>query len=246
MKKLILLAIAMCLVFAWGCSKKVKTEPEVVVVEEKEVVVEEVVTDPMAVYKAEYDALPVSHTVTKGECLWWISEYKHVYNDPFMWPLIYKANRDQIKNPDLIYPGQQFDVPRYGFDLEEVKGARKELALPGRLSSPVRMPWCPLKCALHSATASKGPEPLRVYKRHPHGWTAFFLGLSGQPYFSLLPEGRFVPMAKKCSECEASAANILRREFSCAVRLCRNTRTRELVAEKVHILSPDGKSLSSR
>lgn len=129
MKKLLFLTIAMCFVFAWGCSKKVKTEPEVVVVEEAEVVVEEVqdvVTDPMQVYKAEYDALPVTHTVSKGECLWWISEYKHVYNDPFMWPLIFKANRTQINNPDLIYPGQQFDIPRYGFDLEEVKAVRKK------------------------------------------------------------------------------------------------------------------------
>jgi nucleoid-associated protein YgaU len=136
MKKLILLAIAMCLVFAWGCSKKVKTEPEVVVVEEKTVIVEEVVTDPMQVYKAEYDALPVSHTVTKGECLWWIAEYKHVYNDAFMWPMIYKANRAQIKNPDLIYPGQQFDVPRYGFDLEEVKAARKDAGAPWKALEP--------------------------------------------------------------------------------------------------------------
>ena len=140
MKKLILLAIALCVVFAWGCSKKVQTEPEVVVVEEKEVVVEQPapapVVDPMAVYKAEYDALPVTHTVTKGECLWWISEYKHVYNDPFMWPLIYKANRDKIKNPDLIYPGQQFDVPRYGFDLEEVKASRKEAGAPWKALEP--------------------------------------------------------------------------------------------------------------
>jgi hypothetical protein len=139
MKKLILLAIALCVMLAWGCSKKVQTEPEVVVVEEKEVVVEQPpapVVDPMAVYKAEYDALPVTHTVTKGECLWWISEYKHVYNDPFMWPLIYKANRDKIKNPDLIYPGQQFDVPRYGFDLEEVKASRKEAGAPWKALEP--------------------------------------------------------------------------------------------------------------
>jgi hypothetical protein len=141
MKKLILLAIALCVMLAWGCSKKVQTEPEVVVVEEKEVVVEDQpapapVVDPMAVYKAEYDALPVTNTVTKGECLWWISEYKHVYNDPFMWPLIYKANRDKIKNPDLIYPGQQFDVPRYGFDLEEVKASRKQAGAPWKALEP--------------------------------------------------------------------------------------------------------------
>jgi len=138
MKKLIFLAIAMSLVFAWGCSKKVKTEPEVVVVEEQKVIVEEEkpVADPMQVYKAEYDALPVSHTVTKGECLWWIAEYKHIYNDPFMWPLIYKANRDKIKNPDLIYAGQQFEVPRYGFDLEEVKASRKQAGAPWKALEP--------------------------------------------------------------------------------------------------------------
>ena len=140
MKKLVLFAIALSLVFAWGCSKKVQTEPEVVVVEEKQVVVEEKAApapvDPMAVYKAEYDALPVTHTVTKGECLWWISEYKHIYNDPFMWPLIFKANRDKINNPDLIYPGQQFDVPRYGFDLEEVKASRKEAGAPWKALEP--------------------------------------------------------------------------------------------------------------
>lgn len=131
MKKLIFLALACCLVFAWGCSKKVKTEPEVVVVEEKDVVIKEEIVvvpppNPMEIYTAEYNALPTTHTVTKGECLWWISEYKHIYNDPFMWPLIYKANRGQIKNPDLIYAGQQFEVPRYGFSLDEVKAARKE------------------------------------------------------------------------------------------------------------------------
>ena len=137
MKKLILLAIAMCLMFAMGCSKKVQTEPEVVVVEETEVIVEsKPVMDPMQVYKAEYDALPVVHTVSKRECLWLISEYKHVYNDPFMWPLIMKANRDKLKNPDLIYPGQQFELPRYGYDLEDAKAARKAAGAPWKALEP--------------------------------------------------------------------------------------------------------------
>lgn len=140
MKKLILLAIALCVMLAWGCSKKVQTEPEVVVVEEKEVVVEDQpapapVVDPMAVYKAEYDALPVTHTVTKGECLWWISEYKHVYNDPFMWPLIYKANRDKINNPDLIYPDQVFSIPR-DFSLNELADSRKQAGAPKPYIAP--------------------------------------------------------------------------------------------------------------
>jgi nucleoid-associated protein YgaU len=52
------------------------------------------------------------HVVIKGETLWWIAEYKQVYDDPFQWPLIYKANRSQIKDPDLIYPDQVFKIAR--------------------------------------------------------------------------------------------------------------------------------------
>ncbi|MCD6327563.1 LysM peptidoglycan-binding domain-containing protein [bacterium] len=52
-----------------------------------------------------------THTVVRGECLWVIAEYDGVYGDPFLWPLLYSANRSQIKDPDLIFPGQVFDVP---------------------------------------------------------------------------------------------------------------------------------------
>lgn len=142
MKKLLLLAVACMMIFAWGCSKKVNPEPEVVVVEE-ETVVEEVVIDPMAVYKEQYDSLPTMHTVVKGECLWWIAEYKQIYNDPFMWPLIFKANRDKIDNPDLIYPGQQFEVPRYGYTLDEVKEARKSAGAPWKQLEPGPDTWIP-------------------------------------------------------------------------------------------------------
>ncbi|CCO23108.1 LysM peptidoglycan-binding domain-containing protein [Maridesulfovibrio hydrothermalis] len=134
MKKLIWLAVAFSLMFAWGCAKKPIPQDEVVVVEETEVVVveeepvvEEVVPPtPMEIYESEYRTLPTAHVVTKGECLWWIAEYQQIYNDPFMWPLIYKANRDQIKNPDLIYAGQSLEVPRDGFSLEELKDSRKQ------------------------------------------------------------------------------------------------------------------------
>jgi hypothetical protein len=49
------------------------------------------------------------HTVVKGECLWFIAgDY---YNDPFLWPVIYEANRDSIANPHWIYPGEVFVIP---------------------------------------------------------------------------------------------------------------------------------------
>ena len=57
-------------------------------------------------------AMPMIHKVVKGECLWVISSYKEIYNDPFMWPLIYKYNKEKIKDPDLIFPGQVLDINR--------------------------------------------------------------------------------------------------------------------------------------
>jgi|SRR3989338_6175346 len=53
-----------------------------------------------------------SHEVVKGESLWKIAKHKDVYENPFMWPIIYKANHDKINDPDLIYPKQVFSIPR--------------------------------------------------------------------------------------------------------------------------------------
>src|SRR3990172_7796951 len=53
-----------------------------------------------------------SHEVVKGECLWNIAKNKDVYENPFMWPLIYKANHDKINDPDMIYPKQVLSIPR--------------------------------------------------------------------------------------------------------------------------------------
>lgn len=53
----------------------------------------------------------VMYTVVKGDCLWYIARRKEFYGNGFAWPKIYQANRDQIKNPDLIYPNQSFKIP---------------------------------------------------------------------------------------------------------------------------------------
>ncbi len=70
-------------------------------------------------------ALPKSYRVTKGDTLWGISSKSYIYNDPWQWPLIYKANRAQIKNPHLIYPNQVFTIPR-NITAQEIIDARKQ------------------------------------------------------------------------------------------------------------------------
>ena len=43
-----------------------------------------------------------SYSVVRGDNLWNISGKEEVYADPYQWPLIYKTNRDKIKDADLI------------------------------------------------------------------------------------------------------------------------------------------------
>mgnify|MGYP001197583421 CR=1 FL=1 len=50
--------------------------------------------------------------VSKGEHLWGISSEEDVYGDPYQWPLLFKRNRDQIEDADLIYPGQMLYIER--------------------------------------------------------------------------------------------------------------------------------------
>ena len=54
----------------------------------------------------------IMYTVVKGDHLWGIAKKKEHYGNGFAWPVIYKANRDHIKNPDFIYPKQVFKVPK--------------------------------------------------------------------------------------------------------------------------------------
>jgi nucleoid-associated protein YgaU len=50
-----------------------------------------------------------TYVVAAGDSLSKIA--KHYYGDANKWNRIYEANRDQIKNPDLIHPGQQLKIP---------------------------------------------------------------------------------------------------------------------------------------
>ncbi len=54
-------------------------------------------------------AEPTHHTVEDGETLSSIAE-QH-FGNPHLWPAIYRANRDQIKHPAHLYPGQSLLVP---------------------------------------------------------------------------------------------------------------------------------------
>lgn len=50
-----------------------------------------------------------TYTVVKGDSLSKIA--KRFYGSAGEWKKIYEANKDAIKNPDLIHPGQTFRIP---------------------------------------------------------------------------------------------------------------------------------------
>jgi len=56
--------------------------------------------------------MPANYEVQRGDNLWGIASQPRIYGNPYAWPLIYKANSAKIKDADLIYPGQNFDINR--------------------------------------------------------------------------------------------------------------------------------------
>lgn len=49
--------------------------------------------------------------VKAGEYLWMIAKDPKIFGDPHQWKTIYEANKDQILDADLIYPGQKLIIP---------------------------------------------------------------------------------------------------------------------------------------
>jgi nucleoid-associated protein YgaU len=52
---------------------------------------------------------PQTYTVESGDSLSKIA--KRLYGDANKWHAIFEANRDKIKNPDLIRPGEVLSLP---------------------------------------------------------------------------------------------------------------------------------------
>jgi nucleoid-associated protein YgaU len=69
-------------------------------------------------------SLTAVYTVRRGETLPQIAARAEIYNDATLWPLIYRANRDQIRNPKQLWPGQALKIPRH-FSRDEAMEAKR-------------------------------------------------------------------------------------------------------------------------
>lgn len=78
----------------------------------QETVSPQAIVSPQETRSAETSPAPVSnqsYTVKKGDCLWNIA--KKFYGKGSKYTVIYEANKDKIKNPNLIYTGQVLTIP---------------------------------------------------------------------------------------------------------------------------------------
>lgn len=70
--------------------------------------------------------LPKFYTVVSRpvntDCFWNIAKMRAVYNNPLLWPLLYKANKEKLRNPEnpnLLHPGTVLEIP-------SAKGEKRE------------------------------------------------------------------------------------------------------------------------
>lgn len=110
------------------------------------------------------DDAPDSHAVVPGDTLWGISG--KFLKEPWRWPEVWRLNREQIRNPHLIYPGQIIVLDRSGPTL---KFGKRVGGLPDRPLYEKRFPQVysePGKAAIQSiplrAIAPFLSEPLVV------------------------------------------------------------------------------------
>lgn len=100
---------------------------------------------PVTEKPAPAPALPTTYTVEKCDDLWSISAKPQIYNDPWLWPLLWNANKDKIKNPNKISVGTVLMVPRGVSDADKAAARTQAKKFPKYMPPAGAKRYCPPK-----------------------------------------------------------------------------------------------------
>lgn len=93
------------------------------------------------------------YAVVKGDTLWDLAA--RYYQDPYKWGRIWDANRDAIRNPNLIYPDQNFRIP--GADVESAPAAEAPAEEPAE--APAEEAAAPAETPAEAAPVEEAAAP---------------------------------------------------------------------------------------
>ena len=89
--------------------------------------------------------LPTTYTVEKCDDLFSISAKPQIYNDAWLWCLIWKANEDKVKDPNKIKEGTVLTIPRDVSDADKAKARECSMKFPKYMPPAGAKRYCPPK-----------------------------------------------------------------------------------------------------
>ncbi len=63
-----------------------------------------------------------SYVVQENESLWHVAGQQEVYGNSYLWPLVWQANKNKVRQPDQLYKGLRLTIPAHP-TLQEVSDA---------------------------------------------------------------------------------------------------------------------------
>ncbi|MDP1679921.1 MAG: LysM peptidoglycan-binding domain-containing protein [Candidatus Nitrotoga sp.] len=113
-----------------------------------------------------HDNAPDSHIVVKGDTLWDISA--KFFEDPWKWPQIWGLNKDTIKDPHWIYPGDVVHLDHASGTLHVGKIKKiEETAEAGKSDSVKLSPRVHVQSSEHNAIPSISASAIEPFLSRP-------------------------------------------------------------------------------
>lgn len=125
LKVLLVFAVALSVMFLFGCGGTSGQKINSVADEESEVMSE--------AKERSKEELPSTYIVEEGDTLWEIAKKAEIYGNRYQWPIIYDANRDILDDySGTLEAGSKLIIPRNisASEIEEAKRRAQQLGIP--------------------------------------------------------------------------------------------------------------------